>query len=217
MFLRNPLSSTLRPYRLLLAMLLCAQCASALADASGPLGIDRRLGYDESAMWSANTLKTIEVASAALLVSAAVYEGNNGHLGKTVWKSVDAMLLGDLTAAIGKAAFRRQRPIDGNDPNAFFQSSADTSFPSGEMTHITAIVTPFILEYQKDLPAIWLLGAIPAYVAAGKLKTQAHWQTDILAGAVLGIGAGWWAHRRDSAWTATVLPGGFSVGYRKSF
>lgn len=189
----------------------------ALADSSGPLGLDHRLNFDDAKIWSDSSLKTLEYGSALLIVGGALYEGNDSRLGKTLWKSLDAMLLGDVTAAAAKNIFRRQRPIDGNDPNAFFNSSSDNSFPSGEVTHITAIITPFILEYQKDTPGVWLLAALPAYVGIAKLKTQAHWQTDILAGAALGAGVGYFASRRDTAWSAQVLPGGFSVGYNKIF
>lgn len=189
----------------------------AMADSSGPLGFDHRLSFDDAKIWSSGSLKTVEIGSALLVLGGAVYEGNDSRLGKTFWKSFDAMVLGDVSAAVAKKIFRRQRPSDGNDPNAFFNSSSDTSFPSGEVTHITAIITPFILEYQNDTPAVWLLAALPAYVGAGKLKTQAHWQTDILAGLALGAGAGYLASRRDNAWSAQVLPNGFSVGYSKKF
>ena len=203
--------------RIVLTLLICVTSSLAVADSSGPLGLDHRLAFDDAALWSSGNLKAVEYGSALLVLGGAVYEGNESRLGKTFWKTVDAMLLGDVSAAAAKAAFRRQRPIDGNDPGAFFKSSSDNSFPSGSMTHITAIVTPFILEYQKDTPAVWLLAALPAYVGLAKLKTQEHWQTDILAGAALGVGVGYFATRRDSAWSAHVLPAGFSVGYKKSF
>ena len=196
---------------------LASHCTLAFADTSGPLGIDHRLNLDTSGVWSDSNLKTVEYGSALLVIAGAAYEGTSSRLGKTLWKSFDAMLMGDLMAAGAKAVFRRQRPIDGNDPNAFFQSGSDTSFPSGEMTHISAIVTPFILEYQKDTPGVWLLALLPTYVAAAKLNTQAHWQTDILAGAALGAGAGYLAFNRDASWSASVLPGRFSVGFKKTF
>jgi hypothetical protein len=203
--------------RIVLTLLICVTSSLAVADSSGPLGMDHRLAFDDAALWSSGNLKAVEYGSALLVLGGAIYEGNESRLGKTFWKTVDAMLLGDVSAAAAKASFRRQRPIDGNDPGAFFKSSSDNGFPSGSMTHITAIVTPFILEYQKDTPAVWLLAALPAYVGLAKLKTQEHWQTDILAGAALGIGVGYFATRRDGAWSAHVLPDGFSVGYKKSF
>ena len=203
--------------RSILALFLGLMSSLAVADSSGPLGIDHRLNFDDAALWSSGNLKAVEYGSALLVLGGALYEGNESRLGKTFWKTVDAMLLGDASAAAAKLAFRRQRPIDGNDPSAFFKASSDNSVPCGSMTHITAIVTPFILEYQKDTPSVWLLAALPAYVGLAKLKTQEHWQTDILAGAALGVGVGYFASRRDSAWTARVLPAGFSVGYKKSF
>lgn len=204
-------------HRFVLTVLFWAMSSLAMADAAGPLGLDHRLNFDPSGMWSDNNLKALEYGSALVVLASALYEGNDSRLGKTFWKSLDAMLLGDVSAAAAKAIFRRQRPIDGNDPNAFFKSGNDNSFPSGEVTHITAIVTPFIIEYQKESPAIWLLAALPVYVGAAKLKTQAHWQTDILAGAALGMGVGYFAAQRDSAWSAHILPDGFSVGYKKKF
>ena len=203
--------------RSIFALLLCAFASHSIADSSGPLGLDHRLNLDISGIWAGSNQKTIEYGSALLVLGGAIYEGNDTRLGKTLWKSVDAMLLGDASAAVAKAIFRRQRPIDGNDPDAFFKSGSNRSFPSGEMTHITAIVTPFILEYQKDTPEIWLLTALPAYVGIARLKAQAHWQTDILASAALGASIGYFVFQHGDSWSASVLPSGFSVGYRKRF
>lgn len=200
-----------------LAVLFWVMSSLALADAAGPLGLDHRLNFDPSGIWSDGHLQAMGYGSALLVLGGALYEGNDSRLGKTLWKSLDAMLLADVSATAAKALFRRQRPIDGNDPNAFFKSSSDNSFPSGEVTHITAIVTPFIIEYQRESPSIWLLAALPVYVGAAKLKTQAHWQTDILAGAALGVGVGYFAAQRDSAWSGHLLPAGFSVGYKQKF
>ena len=85
------------------------------------------------------------------------------------------------------------------------------------MTHITAVVTPFIAEYGRDHPAVWTLAALPVYVGVARLKGQAHWQTDVIAGAALGAGIGYYEYTRESAWSATVLPHGITVGFRKKF
>lgn len=203
--------------RTIFALLICTSSSFSMADPSGPLGLDHRLDRDTSGIWADSNQKAVEYGSALLLLGGAFYEGNTTRIGKTLWQSVDAMLLGDVSAAAGKAVFRRQRPIDGNDPNAFFKSGTDNSFPSGEMTHITAIVTPLILEYQQDAPQVWLLALLPAYVGVARLKAQAHWQTDILASVALGAGVGYFAHQHHDSWSASVLPGGLSVGYRKKF
>jgi undecaprenyl-diphosphatase len=104
-------------------------CCGALAGSGGILGIDHRLGYDDSSLWSSEKLKAVEYGSALLVVGAALYEGSESRLGKTLWRSFDSMVTADVAAAAGKALIRRQRPIDGNDPDAFFRSGGDTSFP----------------------------------------------------------------------------------------
>ena len=175
------------------------------------------LNRDESGIWARTYQKDVSYLSAFVIMGGALYEGADSRLGKTYWQSLDAMLLGAAGSAAGKEVFRRPRPDQGNDPSSFFQSGNHKSFPSGEMTHVSAIVTPFILEYHNDVPAVWALSALPAYVGVARMKSQAHWQTDILAGGALGFGVGYYAHERQSPWTASVLPGGFSIGYKKQF
>jgi undecaprenyl-diphosphatase len=188
-----------------------------LADSSGFLGIDHKLPFDNSGMWSRDTQKSVELGSAGLLVLGALYEGSESKLGKTYWQAIDSMVSADVTAAIAKSVFKRQRPIDGNNPNAFYNNPNDKSFPSGEVTHITAIVTPFILNYKDENPKVWGLVALPAYVGIARMKSQAHWQTDVLAGLALGSGMGYLAINRSVPWSLTLLPSGAVVGFKKNF
>ena len=55
------------------------------------------------------------------------------------------------------------------------------------------------------------------YVGTGRIKNQAHWQTDVLMGWAVGGLSGWYAHSRDVPLLIQVLPHGFEVGYRKQF
>lgn len=126
------------------------------------------------------------------------------------------MVLGNAAAEVLKHTFRRARPTQGG-PDDWFGPANHHSFPSGEVTHITAVVTPFIAEYGREQPAAWALAALPLYVGVERLKRQAHWQTDVLAGAALGAAIGYYEFTRDSAWTVTALPHGFTVGLRKQF
>lgn len=183
----------------------------------GPLGIDSIRTKDETGIWSRNSQYALEFGSLAVVVGGAVIEGNETRLGKTFWKAADSMVIADVAAQAGKLVFRRERPRTSNNPDAWFKSSSDKSFPSGEVTHITAIVTPFIVEYAKDTPAIWALALLPVYDGVARMKSQAHWQTDVLASMALGVGVGLYAGNRSQSWLVNVLPGGFSVGYRKSF
>ncbi|MFZ1839439.1 MAG: phosphatase PAP2 family protein, partial [Dokdonella sp.] len=82
----------------------------------------------------------------------------------------------------------------------------------------SAIVTPFIAEYGHDHPAVWLLAALPAYDAVARVKTRGHWQSDVLAGAGIGVTLGIVAHRRESPFFAGYLPGGGAMlGYKTKF
>jgi undecaprenyl-diphosphatase len=127
------------------------------------------------------------------------------------------MVVADVAEEGLKRLTRRARPTEGNDPNDWWGSSWHRSFPSGEVAQISAIVTPFIAEYGHEYPAVWSLAALPVYVGVARLKSQAHWQTDVLAGAALGAGIGYYEFRRDSAWSATVLPRGLTIGFTKRF
>jgi len=74
------------------------------------------------------------------------------------------------------------------------------------VTHITAIVTPFIEEYGQDHPAIWALAALPLYDGLARMKSQAHWQSDVLAGMALGVGTGLYAgHDKTTGWFKPCL------------
>jgi membrane-associated phospholipid phosphatase len=194
----------------------CAAGPVACA-AGGPLGIDHALNLDQGGIWSRSNQLAVQNLSALTVLGGALWEGNDTRLGKTFWKATDAMLLADITAQVAKDVFHRARPSQGNNPNDWFGSSSHKGFPSGEVTHISAIVTPFIAEYGHDDPAVWALGALPVYVGAARMKSQAHWQTDVLAGMALGAGIGYAMQRRESAWTATVLPRSITVGFRRGF
>lgn len=203
----------IRPIFYSLFTILC----STQLNAQGLQGIDHRLNFDNSGIWSRSNQKTVQMSSALIVVGGALWEGTESRLGQTFWKATESMLMGDSIAQAGKFIFRRQRPINGNDPDAWFKSSKHKSFPSGEVTHITAIVTPFIAEYSQDNPAVWALGALPIYVGIARMKSQAHWQSDVLAGLALGVATGLYAGNPSHNWLVQALPGGVQIGYKNSF
>ena len=54
-------------------------------------------------------------------------------------------------------------------------------------------------------------------VGAGRIKNQAHWQSDVLAGWAVGGLSGWYAHSRDAPILVEILPHGAAVGWHKQF
>ncbi len=176
-------------------------CACALAG-GGPLGIDHRLSFDNSGIWKRSNQTALKDLLIVGELAGGIYEGGETRLGKTFWQSIDSSALAALSSEGLKRVFTRARPIQNNDPDSWFQGGGHYSFPSDEVASVTAIVTPFILEYRAEYPAIYALELLPLYDAIGRMKQQAHWQTDVLAGFALGTATGYYAHHRDSPFSA---------------
>jgi undecaprenyl-diphosphatase len=150
-------------------------------------------------------------------ICGGVVAGGESRLGKTFWQAIDASLLAGLSAQPLKYAFTRARPSQTDDPNAWFQGRGHYSFPSGEVAAVSAIVAPFVLEYGAATPAIYLLDLLPLYDGIARMKVQAHWQTDVLAGFALGSAAGYYAHQRDSPVVLSIVPRALLIGLRKTW
>ncbi len=209
---RKPAHSLIASLSLVLTLL----TAPALCQAgSGPLGIDHLVPLDDHGIWARNNQK---VLIAAMLVgegAGALWEGGDTRLGRTLWKSIDATLIGGGTAEVMKLAFSRARPNQTSDPNQWFQGSGHESFPSGEVTVTSAIVTPLVLEYRHDHPSVYLLELLPVYDAIARVKVHGHWQSDVIAGFALGTTVGYFMERRQTPLVLGVLPHGFCIGLKK--
>jgi membrane-associated phospholipid phosphatase len=185
--------------------------------AGGPFGIDHRLAYDDSGIWRRNTQLVLLDSMIAGEIGCGLWEGGQTRIGKTCWQAIDASLIAGVSATALKYVFTRARPAQGNDPNAWFQGGSHYSFPSGEVAAVSSIVTPFIFEYRDQHPGVWALEALPLYDAIARMKVQAHWQTDVLAGFALGTAAGYYAHHRDSPLVLSVMPHAVFVGLRHTW
>lgn len=183
----------------------------------GPFGIDHRLNEDNSGIWKRRNQLVLQDATALVVVAGALWEGDDSRLGHTFWQSLDSVVLGAVTAQGMKYAFSRVRPADTDNPNQWFKGHGNKSFPSGEVMEITTAVTPFVLEYGAEHPAVWALELLPLYDAVSRVKVRAHWQSDVLASYAIGTAIGWYAHSRGSAISVGLLPRGVSVGWKKNF
>ena len=183
----------------------------------GPFGIDHKVHYDNSGIWKRSTQKDLQYVMVASVVGGAFALGDDTKLGDTFWRSLDAMTFSAVGAQAMKWTFQRERPSQTNDPNKFFSGINHASFPSGEVAALSGAVTPFIMRYGKEHPAVYLLAALPLYDAVARVKVHGHWQSDVLVGAALGVGVGVWATHRKSPLIISWLPGGFSVGFIHHF
>ena len=183
----------------------------------GFLGIDSELPLDTGGIWARKYQTGIENGVIAVEVAGALWFGNDDKLGHTFWQDIDSTALSGLGAELLKYGFSRPRPYQGDNPNAWFKGRCCQSFPSGEVTLQAAFVTPLIVNYYKQQPWIWALEALPVYDAIARLKSQAHWQTDVIAGGLLGTGFGYWATTRDTPLSVQILPRGVTIGISKRF
>lgn len=199
---------------LVLSVALWAVAAGAGA-AGGPLGIDHRINKDdEHGVWSRDVQKGIFYGLIGTSLVGALVEGTETRLGLSLWRAAEAGGLALVGAEVLKRVFTRRRPSQGNDPDLWFQHNGYQSFPSAETALATAVVTPFIIEYAHDYPGVWAPAAIPTYVGIARLKSQAHWQTDVLASLILGVATGYFASQPERPLTLSLMHNGVFVGLR---
>lgn len=200
-----------------LAALITAVPVQTARAGGGLLGIDHRLHYDNSGIWQRSNQTTLIYGTLITVGAGAFAFGDHNKLGDTFWRSVDALVVTGVATTAMKYTFQRERPSQTSDPNLFFQGSHAQSFPSGEVAAMSAAVTPFIVNYGGEHPAVYALALLPAYDAVARMKTRGHWQSDVLVGAAIGTAVGIWTAHRKSSLVVGWLPGGFSVGYVHHF
>jgi membrane-associated phospholipid phosphatase len=197
-------------------LLLCA--APGVHAGGGILGLDHVVPYDDSGIWARRNQTFLIGAMMAGEAGIALWEGGDSRLGRTMWKSIDATLIGGASSQVLKFAFSRARPSQTSDPNQWFKGGGHESFPSGEVTVASAIVTPLILEYRVEHPVVYVLELLPLYDAVARVKVHGHWQSDVIAGFALGSAVGYFVHRREETpWVLSVMPKGIYAGFSKRF
>lgn len=206
-----------RRFPTLLFIGLCMMAPLQAALAGGPFGIDHRIAYDNSGIWARSNQKALMGATILTVVGGSLALGDQDKLGDTFWRSLDSMAVSSALAQGGKWIFQRERPSQTSDPDMWFKGTRYQSFPSGEVTAIAGAVTPFVVAYGHDHPAVYALELLPLYDAIARVKTRGHWQSDVLVGWALGTGVGIWAAHRDSPLILGWLPGGFQVGFIHRF
>jgi PAP2 superfamily len=188
-----------------------------LAPAHAYAGFDHELSLDQNGIWARQYQTGLQDGVIALEVAGSLWLGNDDEFGHTLWQTIDASAISGVGAQVLKYAFSRARPYQGDDPNQWFKGRGYESFPSGEVTLQASFVTPIIANYARQEPWVWALEILPVYDAVARLKSQAHWQTDVIAGWALGTAVGYWATTRATPVTVQILPGGLSVGFSKRF
>ena len=99
-----------------------------------------------------------------------------------------AVLIADGIGALTKVLVARPRPT-----GAEIGLLEHYSFPSGHTVSATALAAALLLLWRSDEPrrrpwiGIATVAAITIVVAVGRLVVDAHWATDVIAGAAIGL------------------------------
>jgi len=205
------------PWRVVFAVLSTLLAIEAPAQHCGWSHIDHRVARDESGVWDPAVYRSLVGALTVAEIGGAIWEGSENRVGKTMWQGIDSEIISGVAAQAGKYTFTRVRPSTEDNPCLWFQGGNNHSFPSGEAAVAAGLVTPYLLEYAGEYPATYALLLLPLYVGAGRIKNQAHWQSDVIAGWAVGGLSGWYAHGRDTPLMIQILPHGVAVGFKTTF
>ena len=184
---------------------------------AGFLGIDHEWTLDQGGIWGRQYQTALEAVVIATELGGALWLGSDDDLGRTFWQTIDSSVAASLGAQVLKRGFGRPRPYQREGPNAWFKGSCCESFPSGEVTLQASFVTPLILRYARENPWVWTLELLPLYDGIARLKSQAHWPTDVIAGWLIGSASGYWASRHAVPISVEILPSGVTMGFMKRF
>lgn len=191
--------------------------ALGILDVAALHRLDHPVQQNTSGVWSIGKSPQFPAELIGLTLAGAAWEGGNTRLGRTLWQSIDAAAMAGISTQALKWTFQRVRPSSTDNPDQWFQGVHNQSFPSGDVSSITALVTPLVLEYHRTTPEVDALAALPVFDMAARMKAHGHWLTDTLAGAVVGVSSGYFAHRLNSPFILGLLPGGFYLGLKERF
>ena len=156
-------------------------------------GINPR--YPNSQVWiqTSNSAYFVPVSIAAAQMAYGIIADDKRSRDNSL-QTLLSVGIGVVASQAMKNAFNRTRPQYKYSSEIFSLSKANTkSFPSGHTTMAFATATTLTLEYKK-----WYI-AVPAYawatgVAYSRMYEGKHYPSDVLAGAVLGVGSAWLSH-----------------------
>jgi len=170
-------------------------------------------------------IPTIAAVGGTWLYSNLFAGGAGNH---EAWNMVEAGGLSVTTSFVLKFAAGRERPDQTDDPNLWRKSGS--SFPSIHAS-VAFAVGAVLAESGNDDYRIMRrflgYGAIAGYTAFERLKHNAHWLSDDVAGAAIGGATAHFVLERDaerravrdsgSALSVTPIPGGAMLSYNLIF
>ncbi len=125
--------------------------------------------------------------SGALVISGIVFK--NANVSSMGREAIEASAFAGIIAGLSKEAFGRKRPITSADETSFQPGSSNQSFPSGHATEAFTLASVVAARSSGWLiPTLAYTGA--CLVAYDRVNDRAHFPSDVVAGAALGIAVG---------------------------
>ena len=79
----------------ILFLALIAIATMPLAQAGGgSLGVDHRIGFDESGIWKRSNQNLVQYLTLVTIIGGALWEDGETRLGRTFWRSLDLGIRG---------------------------------------------------------------------------------------------------------------------------
>lgn len=145
---------------------------------------------------------TVPTITATLIVAHLAHNANWEDATRHITLSY---IVGDVSEALLKGAVGRQRPSYSGDPWRFRPLSFSNewhSFPSGHVSHITAIAAAFAEEVHRPWATALSTTAV-VFTGWQRIYRNQHWASDVVGGMIVGIAASrvtahWLRHHRHA-------------------
>jgi len=175
--------------------------------------LDKKVTLDDKGFWGEHYY--VPLYSTYTIIAVTMYEGTESRLGMTSWKALESGVISQILAEGTKKVAGRERPRDADNPDQWREGGA--SFFSGHVSGMTALITPYVLEYKDEYPLIHSLWLLTAYEMIGRVKAQAHWQSDVIVGALVGFATGYFVHQREYPLSLSFTQDKIVVGLKHRF
>lgn len=160
---------------------------------------------------AARDIRPLGQEGGLILLGAAWLGGRYGHnttLEAIGTDGLEASLITGLLVYPLKLAFGRERPRDSDDHASFW--SGGESFPSGEAAQAFTVAAVVAAHSHRSWVRVTVWG-LAGLVGLERMELDAHWASDVVAGALIGTAVGHWVvkHNRpdlESGLQVSVVP-----------
>ncbi len=151
----------------------------------------------------AGNVQIIRPMAAILFIGALT--GSDVYFQDAAFTSLQSVILANILTSSLKTVVGRARPDRGLGPGSIHPFDGNRSFPSGHATTIFALTTPWLL-YYPGIPS-GVLFALGIGTAVARVADEYHWFSDVVAGAIIGFGMGYYLSKRHQRLARGVTMG----------